>query len=44
MCKKERVEQIKIIDKRGRVKRAKHINAVPYKRPKYKFNMEYDKV
>lgn len=42
MCKKEKVEQIKIVDKKGQVKRAKHINAMPYKRQKYKF--DYDVV
>lgn len=42
MCKKEKVEQIKIVDKKGQVKRAKHINAMPYKRQKYKF--DYDGV
>lgn len=40
MCKKEKVEQIKIMDKKGQVKRAKHINAMPYKRQKYKFNYD----
>ena len=40
MCKKEKVKQIKIVDKKGQVKRAKHINEVPYKRQKYKFNYD----
>lgn len=40
MCKKEKVKQIKIVDKKGQVKRAKHINTVPYKKPKYKFNYD----
>ena len=40
MCKKEKVKQIKIVDKKGQVKRAKHINAMPYKRQKYKFNYD----
>lgn len=40
MCKKEKVKQIKIVDKKGQVKRAKHINVMPYKRQKYKFNYD----